>query len=294
MKLNKKFFLLLLFFIALFVGVSCSDEGDGSANGIPQDKTPTPTEAPMAVRVNGEGIQLSEYEAEIKRHQAGVEQSGVAFDPETSKTAVLDFLIEQTLFAQAASENSYILNDGDLQKRLDEFTQSRGGQEGLKTYISENFYTEESFRIAVARDMAVIWMRNFLVDQIQKTAEQVHARQILVRTENEAIGIQRQLEVGTPFKDLAFQYDPLTGGELGWFPRGFLYQPAIEEAAFALQPGQYSGIIATNYGYHIVEVIESDAQHALSADALLAVQHSIIDNWLNDFKAQSVIEIYIN
>jgi peptidyl-prolyl cis-trans isomerase C len=115
-----------------------------------------------------------------------------------------------------------------------------------------------------------------------------------VNSENEAIGIQRQLEVGTSFKSLAFSYDPLTGGELGWFPRGYLLQPEVENAAFSLQPGQYSGIIPTSLGFHIVEVIEVDPQHSLSQDALLFVQRQVLENWLDEQITQSTIEILIN
>jgi len=93
---------------------------------------------------------------------------------------------------------------------------------------------------------------------------------------------------------LAWEYSPETGGELGWFPRGYLFQPAVEEAAFALQPGQFSGIIETAYGFHIIEVIERDPQRPLSADALLAAQRTVIETWLTDRRAQSAIEIYVN
>ncbi len=44
-----------------------------------------------------------------------------------------------------------------------------------------------------------------------------------------------QLQAGADFATLAYRYDPLTGGDLGWFPRGVLTQPAVEEAAFSLQ-----------------------------------------------------------
>ena len=73
------------------------------------------------------------------------------------------------------------------------------------------------------------------------------------------------LEAGADFTELAYEYDPLTGGDLGWFPAGYLLQPDVETAAFSLQPGQYSGIIQTSYGYHIVYVIERDSNHPLSA-----------------------------
>ena len=147
--------------------------------------------------------------------------------------------------------------------------------------------------MAVSREMAMVWMRNLLIEQVPQTAEQIHARQILVNTENQAIGIQRQLEAGTSFKSIAFDYDPETGGELGWFPRGYLLQPDIENAAFALQPEQFSAIIPTSYGFHIIEVIEVDPRHPLSQDALLFIQRKSLESWLDAQRIQSTIDLLV-
>ena len=254
---------------------------------------PTTTKVPMAVRINGEGILLSEYEAELKRYQAGAEQFGSVFNTVQAKQDVLDDLIAQTLFAQAAADDGFVLDEASLQARMDEYIQALGGQEKLDSWLAENFYDTDSFRSAVARNLAVIWARNKLLDQVPETAEQVHARQILVDDENEAIGIQRQLEVGASFKDLAFQYDPLTGGELGWFSRGYLLQPDVEAAAFTLETGQYSAIIPTSYGFHVIEIIEKDPQRVLAHDALLMMQRQALEGWLAARIENSTIEVLL-
>lgn len=294
MIFQKKNSLAVVLSVVFILLSSCSSgqESEGTDTLVDVDN-PTPTEAPLAARVNSEGILLAEYQAELKRYQAGIEQLGEQYDPELAKQEVMDDLIAQTLFAQAAADQNYYVNEVDLQAAIDQYAETTGGQDVLQAWISENFYDPDSFRTAVSRDMAVIWMRNYLIAQVPQTAEQVHARQILVKSEDEAIGIQRQLEVGASFKSLAFSYDPLTGGELGWFPRGYLFQPDVENAAFSLQPGQYSGIILTSYGFHIVEVIEADPQHPLSQDALLYVQRQALENWLDEQITQSTIEILI-
>ena len=294
MIFQKKNSLTLALSIVIILLSSCSSGQESRDADPPADVAdPTPTEAPLAARVNGEGILLAEYEAELKRYQAGIEQLGEQYDPELATQEVLDDLVAQTLFTQTAAAQNYYVDEVDLQAEIDQYSEAAGGQEVLQTWISENFYDSDSFRAAVSRDMAVIWARNYLIAQVSQTAEQVHARQILVKSENEAIGIQRQLEVGTSFKSLAFSYDPLTGGELGWFPRGYLLQPEVENAAFSLQPGQYSGIVPTSFGYHIVEVIEVDPQHPLSQDALLFMQRQALENWLDEQITQSTIEILI-
>ena len=295
MIFQKKNIPALALSVVLILLSSCSSGQESRDTDTPVDVAdPTPTEAPLAARVNGEGVLLAEYEAELKRYQAGMEQLGEQYDPELAKQEVMDDLVAQTLFVQTAAAQNYYVDEVDLQVEIDQYAEAAGGQDVLQAWISENFYDPDSFRAAVSRDMAVIWMRNYLIAQVPQTAEQIHARQILVNGENEAIGIQRQLEVGTSFKSLAFSYNPLTGGELGWFPRGYLLQPEVENAAFSLQPGQYSGIIPTSFGFHIVEVIEVDPQHSLSQDALLFVQRQVLENWLDEQITQSTIEILIN
>ncbi len=141
--------------------------------------------------------------------------------------------------------------------------------------------------------MAATWMRSQVSAAVPAAAEQVHARQILVDSQSEAENVLRQLQAGTAFDTLAYQYDELTGGELGWFPRGYLLQPDVENAAFSLEAGGYSGVISTSYGYHIVEVIEKDPQHALSPDALSFLQRQALASWLEQQRSQSAIEITI-
>ncbi len=79
---------------------------------------------------------------------------------------------------------------------------------------------------------------------------------------------------------MAAAVDPRTRGELSWFPRGYLLEPAIEEAAFSMQVGEVSEIIHTNVGYHIIKVLERDEAHPLSPDAYLALQEQALKDWV--------------
>lgn len=254
---------------------------------------PTPTEEPMAARVNGEGILLSEYQAELQRYQAALQTNGETFDQASASKEVIDELVDQTLLAQAAVAQNYSVDDAALQSRIDKLTGEIGGADALNTWMSQNYYTTDSFRQALKREMAATWMRNQIIAAVPTTAEQLHARQILVKSQSEADSILAQLQAGTTFDTLAYQYDELTGGELGWFPRGYLLQPDVENAAFSLEAGAYSGVISTSNGYHIIEVIEKDPQHTLSPDALLFMQRQALEKWLEQQRSQARIEITI-
>ena len=90
--------------------------------------------------------------------------------------------------------------------------------------------------------------------------EEVHARHILVPTEEEAKKIIAQLDKGADFATLAKQEskDPgaQNGGDLGFFKKSDMV-PEFAAAAFALQPGKYTETpVKTQFGYHIIKVEE--------------------------------------
>ena len=95
-------------------------------------------------------------------------------------------------------------------------------------------------------------------------------------------------EAGADFDELAARYDPITLGELGWVPRGYLLDPKADEAVFALQAGQYSDVIATDAGFHIFKVFERGV-HPLSPDALLTVQDLALKSWVTEQRAKSKV-----
>jgi peptidyl-prolyl cis-trans isomerase C len=285
---------ILTVFMSVLLVVGCSPK-PGIVKELPVSAvaTQSPTEGPMAARVNGEGILLSDYDAEMQRYQAGMTESGHTYDAAVAKQAVLDMMINQVLLTQAAIKQGYKPDDAALQKKYTELVTAAGSEDAFKTWISKNFYTDDSFHRALAQDMAAVWMRNKILSDVPQTADQVHARQILLKSENEAIAVQRQLQVGKSFESLAFEYDALTGGDLGWFPSGYLLQPDVEKAAFSLQPSQYSAIIQTSYGYHIVYVIERDSQHPLSQEALQFMQRNALEKWLSEQRSSSAVEILV-
>ncbi len=79
-------------------------------------------------------------------------------------------------------------------------------------------------------------------------------------------GLLGRVRAGEDFAKLAneFTEDPSgkgTGGDLGWFGRGMMVKP-FEEAAFTLKAGEVSGVVETQFGYHIVKVDERRTQGA--------------------------------
>lgn len=254
---------------------------------------PTPTSLPLAASVNGEGILLSDFNEELLRLQDAQLALKTENTLEEQKKQALDELINQTLLAQAAVKNGFTIDESALLQRINDLSIQMGGEQAFLEWQNSHHYSAESFQRVFKCSIAATWQRDFLINSIPVTAEQVLARQVLVFNEYTANQIYQQLQGGADFASIAFQYDPLTGGSLGWFPRSYLTQPAIEEAAFALQPNEFSPVIQSDLGYHIIQVINRDNEHPLSPDALSKLQHASLQSWLQQQRAEATVNYYL-
>ena len=176
--------------------------------------------------------------------------------------------------------------------------QALGGQEEFAARLASNNLTEEEYREQVRSNLMAQNLQMQLPIQVPETAEHVHARHILVATEEEAQAILDQLENGADFDTLArtFSLDVSTrdrGGDLGFFPKGLLLTPELEEAAFDLAPGQISGIIHSDLlGYHIIQVLERE-ERAVSEQDRALIQANQLERWREELWANAVIERFV-
>jgi parvulin-like peptidyl-prolyl isomerase len=287
----------LLLIIILALGVSaCAPDLEPTATSTPtstQTATITPTitatPVPLAATVNGEGITQAEYQAELARFHSAQAALGKTVAPEDASRQVLDDLVSQVLLARGAQAAGFSLDEAALQERVDRLAEQVGGAKQLAAWEAAHGYSDESFRLALRRQILAAWMRDTIVAAVPEIAEQVHVQQILFYNSDIAQQVLGQLKAGADFAAMAALYDPATQGELGWFPRGYLLQPEIETAAFALQPGEISDVIQTSAGYHILKVLARDPAHLLSPDARLTLQEKALAGWLQEQQTASTI-----
>ncbi len=254
---------------------------------------PTATSIPMALVVNGQGITLAEYNAALLRLKDAQESIGESSTDQEQKERVLRNYTDELLLAQAAAQNGRVVDDAELQTRLDKLAADVGGEANLISWQERNNYTPETFRESLRRAILVTWQRDEIINAVPLTAEHIRARQILVQDEDNAAFYYAKLQSGEDFETLAYKLDTLLGGDLGWFPRGMLTQPNVEEAVFALQPGEYTEVIKSNIGYHIVYVIAREAEHKLSIESRRMLQEEALQAWLEAARATSTIEILV-
>ena len=258
----------------------------------PTVSPPTQTAVPLAAQVNGEGITLQEYQAELDRYQSAAAEAGtnLATDEEQH---VLEDMIDQLLLAQAAAEAGFLVDQPTLENRIEQLVAELGSRQVLAEWMAENGYSEESFQQSMSRAIAAAWMRDSIINAVPKQMDQIHARQILVFDAETAQRVLNRLSSGEDFEDLAYEVDPLLGGDLGWFPKGYLAQAALDEAIFSLGEGETSAVIETDLGFHIVQVIENAVQRPLSPDAWLSMQVQALQSWLGERRNQSNIQYFV-
>ena len=243
----------------------------------------------MALTVNSEGIPVVEFNAEVQRYLTAQANLGKTVSAEEAAQIVMEDLTAQLLLAQAAHTNGFALDDAAVQARVEVLAAQAGGAEALSGWQTEHGYSESSFRSALKRAAESAWMRDKILAEVPSTAEQVHVQQILLYNQDTAQSFLTQLNGGADFDELALRADPQTRGDLGWVPRGYLLEPQIEEAAFNLTVGQYSDVIATEVGFHIIRILERDPQRPLSPDAYLSLQEQALKNWIDEQRQQAEI-----
>ena len=250
---------------------------------------PTPVPEPAAAIVNGGRIPLAWFQSEVARFRLtreGAEDSSELTDVEA---IVLEDLVDQVLLAQGAREAGVEVSDQAVQDKLDEISSSVD----LSAWMTEWGYTDEELRYALRLQLLAADQRDRIVEAVPETAEQVELRQVFAYTEAGAENALLSLNSGRDFEEVAFEYDPITGGYLGWVPRGYLLIPALEEAAFNLEVGAYSAIIDSEIGYHIVKVLGRE-ERPLTKDARLVLQRQAVGEWLAEQREVSTIEVLID
>ncbi len=249
---------------------------------------PTATPPPSAATVNGEYITLTEFQAELARYKSAQTALGIIVTDEDANRIVLEDLIAQFLLSQAAREANFILKELDIQSRIDALVSQLGSVDALTQWQSAHGYDDASFRVALKRSAEAAWMRDKIIADVPVNMEQIHLRQILTYNEEDARAALEELKAGADFNEIAARFDPITLGELGWVPRGYLLDEKADEAVFALQAGGYSDVIATDAGFHIFKALER-GDHPLTPDALLTIQELALKNWLAEQREKGSI-----
>ena len=153
---------------------------------------------------------------------------------------------------------------------------------------------EQTFRDMVRMYLVRKELLNVLSVDITQTQEQIWVRHILVEDELTALEVTDKLAGGQDFVVLAAEYssdetNKDNGGDLGWFALGMMVQP-FEEAAFALEVGEISDPVQTDFGWHILQALGKE-QMPIDEAALENLRNQAFSEWLIEKRLEYELEI---
>ncbi len=249
-------------------------------------QAPTAPAKPAAV-VNGEPISLAEVDLVISRQGPTAVQLTDGKLREM-RMATLSMLIDSLLQAQYLRQNGPRIAKADLDKALAEYAEGlKKDGKTLADFIKDMGETEEQFR----QDMTnVLQWRAYVQarvhdDDVKRFYDEnkdffdgvtVRVSHIVIRVapdapeaerqqaRNRLLAIRQEIVSGkTDFAEAAKKNSQCAsapnGGDLGYIQRKFMVEEPFAKAAFALQVGQLSDVVQTDYGLHLIKVTDRKA-----------------------------------
>jgi len=155
----------------------------------------------------------------------------------------------------------YKVSDTEVNNKFNQYKSQYGNQ--FNTFLKQyGFANEAAFKDRVKLDLLTQKAaQDFVTPQeLQAYKPEIRASHILVKDEKTANMIEQKLKNGSKFEDLAKQYstDPGSkdkGGDLGYFGQGVM-DPTFEKAAYSLKVGEISQPVHTQFGYHIIKLVD--------------------------------------
>ena len=288
----------------------------------------TPNPATVLAKVNTAEILQSDVDLIFNTFvvpQIQARNQGKALSDEEKKQIeqkILNQLVAQKLILQAAAEAQITVDENLVTQQVEAVKAQRQDipPDTLKELVQTDLTIQKVLEQEVASKVTIsdeevqkIYDEN--KDQFNEP-EQVQASHILVQVKAEATQEEKdaarkkietalaEAKAGKDFAELAKQYsdDPGSkekGGDLGLFGRGMMIKP-FEDTAFALEEGQISDVVETQFGYHIIkltgkkaprQVPFEEAKDGLKNQALQQKKNAEINNWIKGLHDRAKVEI---
>ena len=246
-----------------------------------------PAEDPVLATVNGEDI----LESEVRATQQGLPQQYRQLPFDMLKADLLTREINQRLLMDAGSEAG-LANDEEVKAQI----------AALERRLIAETYLDRALSDAITDDAIEAKYEEFI--KTNEPEPQVHARHILLESEEDAKAIIAELDDGADFAELAKEKSTgpsgPNGGDLGFFNRADMVAP-FAEAAFAMEPGTYSSEpVQTQFGWHVIKVEEKkegtqpsldEVRQQLMAEISRDAFNALVEDLRSDAEIVNYVEI---
>jgi foldase protein PrsA len=263
------------------------------------------TKTETAASINGEKITKDELNTKLT---------------EMYGADILDSLITNKVIEMEASKEKVKVTGNEIDDELTKLQESYGGEEAFAAALEQNQVSMDRIRedievyllaekmIGASIDVSEEEKKNYFEENKESfdQKEQVKASHILVEDEATAMKVKEELDQGKDFAELAKEFstdssNAENGGDLGYFSKGEMAEE-FEKTAFALEAGAISEPVKTEFGYHIIKLVDKKAAKAAEFDEhkeeikeLLFDQEVQAEytNWLEEKKAEYEIKSYL-
>ena len=298
---------------------------------------PVPAQLPnVLARINGEAVSKADFEKTV----AAIEQRNRAPVPPTERDrifrAVLDEMIATRLLAQESKARKISVTDAEVDEQIANIKKQFGSDEAFTAAMTAQKVTLEQLKTDTRQDLMINKMLEAELgskiavkpEQIEKAykenptafqvPDRVRASHILIAAPADASPdvkkaalakaqtVLQSARAGKDFGALAkeFSQDPgsaAQGGDLGVFTAQQMVAP-FSEAAFKLKPGAISDVVETQFGYHIIKVVEKQPGRTVKLDeAKPAIERQLRDvnrnretqSFLEALRQRGKIEVFI-
>ena len=301
-----------------------------------QPAKPVPAVLPDVVaRVNGEDVKKADFERMIHTIEGRAGQPIPADHRDEILRGALDQLVVYTLLSQECRTRGIKIDDADVNGKMQQLRSQFPNQDAFNKALKDRGMTEDSLRHDAQVDLSVTKLMDTEVATTPgpsdaeikdfydknpdkfKQDEQVRASHILIRVDPKAgaaakakakaqiESILKQARSGADFAALARKYSEdgsaQQGGDLNYFSHGQMV-PQFDSAAFGLKVGQISGVVETEFGYHIIKVTDhkpartvafEEAKPQISQYLTEQKKQQHADAFIESLKKKSKIEILI-
>jgi peptidyl-prolyl cis-trans isomerase C len=290
----------------------------------PPPAKPVPAQLPEVVaRVNGEDVKKVDFERMLHTLEARAGQPIPAERRDEIVRGALDQLVVYTLLSQESQNRGIKIEDTEIDQKVEQLRKQFPTQEAFAKALADRGMTLDGLKQTARKDLGVTKLmdaemsteavpsdadaKSFYEKNPDrfKEAEKVRASHILIRVDQKAPAaakqkaraeidaVLKQAKAGGDFAKLAQQHSQdgsaAQGGDLDYFTRERMV-PEFSKVAFELKPGEISDVVETQFGYHIIKVVDHQAPRTVPYEQV----NGKIKEFLGNQKKQQHADAFID